>query len=166
MDASEKFFGCEKFFTIPAKWRSIHMNPALILFVLLLLSQNQGKTPFRLPPPPILGKFGIPPIKDPGYFDTFRMEMLLDHLRNMTNALEKVNHLNQLKSVPLNGSNSIDRIQESLEAIKGLLYANKSAKKLDSITNTLSGVKQISDMQNIMSNMGPLLSMLSNKDDK
>lgn len=142
------------------------MNPALILAALLFLSQNQGKTPFRLPPPPAWGKLGIPPIKDPGYFDTFRMEMLLDQLRNMTTTLEKVNHLNQLRSVPINRNNSIDRIQESLEAVKGLLYTNKSAKKLDSITNTLSGVKQIGDMQNIMTNMGPILSMLSNKNDK
>lgn len=142
------------------------MNPALILVALLFLSQNQGKMPFRLPLPPVTGKLGIPPIKDPGYFDTFRMEMLLDHLRNMTNTLEKVNHLNQLRSVPINRSNSIDRIQESLEAVKGLLYANKSTQKLDSITNTLSSVKQIGDMQNIMTNMGPILSMLSNKNDK
>lgn len=142
------------------------MNPTLILLALLFLSQNQGKMPFRLPPPPVMGKLGIPTIKDPGYFDTFRMEMLLDQLRNMTNTLEKVNHLNQLRSVPINRSNSIDRLQESLEAIKGLMYTNKSTKKLDSISNTLSSVKQIGDMQNIMSNMGPLLSMLSNKNDK
>jgi hypothetical protein len=142
------------------------MNPTLILLALLFLSQNQGKMPFRLPPPPVMGKLGIPPIKDPGYFDTFRMEMLLDQLRNMTNTLEKVNHLNQLRSVPINRSNSIDRLQESLEAIKGLMYTNKSTKKLDSISNTLSSVKQIGDMQNIMSNMGPILSMLSNKNDK
>lgn len=142
------------------------MNPTLILLALLFLSQNQGKMPFRLPPPPVMGKLGIPPIKDPGYFDTFRMEMLLDQLRNMTNTLEKVNHLNQLRSVPINRSNSIDRLQESLESIKGLMYTNKSTKKLDSISNTLSSVKQIGDMQNIMSNMGPILSMLSNKNDK
>ncbi len=142
------------------------MNPVLILAAVMFLSQNQGKTPFRLPPPPTLGRLGIPSIKDPGYFDTFRMEMLLERLHNMTNTLEKVNHLNQLKSVPINRDNSIDRIQESLDAVKGLLYTNKNTKKIDSLTNTLSGVKQLGDMQNIMTNMGPLLSMLSNKNDK
>lgn len=144
----------------------MNMHPTLILAALLFLSQNQGKTPFRLPPPPVMGKLGIPSIKDPGYFDTFRMEMLLDRLHNMSNTLEKVNHLNRMKSVPMNRENSIDRIQESLEAVKGLLYTNKSNKKIDSLASTLSGVKQLGDMQNIMTNMGPLLSMLSNKNDK
>ncbi len=140
------------------------MNPALILAAVLFLS-NQGKLPFRLPAGSI-GKMGIPPIKDPGYFDTFRMELLLDRLRNMTNTLERVNHLNQLKGVPINRSNSIDRIQESLEAVKGLLYANKNTKNIDNLSNTLSNVKQLGDMQGLMTNMGPILSMLSNKNDK
>lgn len=142
------------------------MNPALIMAAVLFLSQNQGKTPFRLPPPPMAGRLGIPPIKDPGYFDTFKMELLLDRLHNMTNTLEKVNHLNQLKSVPLTRNNSIDRVQESLDAVKGLLYTNKSSKQIDSLANTISNVKQLGDMQGIMTNMAPILSMLSNKNDK
>lgn len=142
------------------------MNPALILAAVLFLSQNNGKLPFRLPPPSSLSRSGIPPIKDPGYFDTFRMEMLLDRLRNMTSTLEKVNHLNQMRNIPLNKDNSIDRIQESLEAVKGLLYANKSTKSIDNLSSTLSNVKQLGDMQGIMTNMAPILSMLSTKNDK
>ena len=145
------------------------MNPALILAAVLFMSQNQGKSPLaslRFPPPPVAGKMGIPPIKDPGYFDTFKMEMLLDRLHGMTDTLERVNHLNQLKGVPINRSNAVDRIQESLDAVKGFLYTNKSTKNLDSITNTLSNVKQLGDLQGIMTNMGPILSMLSNKNDK
>lgn len=142
------------------------MNPALILAALLFLSQNQGKSTLRLPPPLTAGSLGIPRIKDPGYFDTFRMELLLDRLHNMTSTLEKVNHLNRMKSVPINRNNSIDRVQESLEAVKGLLYAKKSVKKIDSISNTISNVKQLGDMKELMTNMGPILSMLSNKNDK
>jgi hypothetical protein len=142
------------------------MNPALIVAAVLFLSQNQGKSPLRLPPPNAVGKLRIPAIKDPGYFDTFRMEMLLDRLHSMTSTLEKVNHLNQMKGVPLNKSNAIDRVQESLDAVKGLLYTNKSTKQIDSLSNTLSNVKQLGDMQSIMTNMGPILSMLSNKNDK
>lgn len=142
------------------------MNPALILAAVLFLSQNNGKSPLRLPPLSSLSRSGIPPIKDLGYFDTFRMEMLLDRLHNMTNTLEKVNHLNQMKSIPLSKDNSIDRIQESLEAVKGLLYTNKSTKPIDNLSGTLSNVKQLGDMQGLMTNMGPILSMLSNKNDK
>lgn len=143
------------------------MNPALIVAAVLFLSQNKGSSPFKLPPPSsIVGKAGIPSLKDPGYFDTFRMELLLDRLHNMTNTLEKVNHLNRIKGVPLTRDNSIDRVQESLDAVKGLLYANKSSKKIDTLSNTLSNVKQLGDMQGLMTNMAPILSMLSNKDDK
>jgi hypothetical protein len=145
------------------------MNPALIVAALLFLSQGgSGKGPLNMLQLPGLGigKLGIPPIKDPGYFDTFRMELLLDRLHNMTNTLEKVNHLNQMRGVPMNRDNSIDRIQESLEAVRGLMYNNKSSRKIDTLSNTLSGVKRIGDMQGIMTNMGPILSMLSNQDDK
>lgn len=142
------------------------MNPAMILAAVLFLSQSKGGLPLRLPGAPSAGKLGIPQIKDPGYFDTFRMELLLDRLHNMTDTLEKVNHLNQVRSVPLNSSNSIDRVQESLDAVKGLLYANKSTKNIDSLSNTLSNVKQLGDMKGLMTNMGPILSMLSNKNDK
>lgn len=142
------------------------MNPALILAAVLFLSQNQGKLPFRLPPPSAMGKLGIPAIKDPGYFDTFKMDLLLDRLHGMTSTLEKVNHLNQMRSVPLNKTNSIDRVQESLDAVKGLLYTNKSSKHIDSLSDTLSNVKQLGDMQGLMTNMAPILSMLSNKTDK
>ena len=142
------------------------MNPALVLAAVLFLSQgSKGKSPFNLPPPPV-GKLGIPSIKDPAYFDTFRMELLLDRLHSMTDALEKVNHLNQVRSVPLNKSNTIDRMQESLDAVRGLIYTNKSAKRIESLSNTLSGVKKIGDMQGIMTNMAPILSMLAKQDDK
>ncbi|MDD3169626.1 MAG: hypothetical protein PHC91_09250 [Eubacteriales bacterium] len=141
------------------------MNSALILAAVLFLSQNQGKSPLRLPPNTI-GRLGITAIKDPGYFDTFRMEMLLDRLHSMTSTLEKVNHLNQMKGIPLNKNNAIDRVQESLDAVKDLLYTNKSTKNIDSLSSTLSNVKQLGDMQSIMTNMGPILSMLSNKNDK
>ena len=150
------------------------MNPALIVIVILLLSQGSGGKGLSgiLPPSGISklgispGKLGIPPLKDPGYFDTFRMELLLDRLHNLTQTLEKINHLNQMSGVPLNRDNSIDRIQESLEAVRGLLSSNKSTKQIDKLSNTLSGVKKIGDMQGIMTNMGPILSMLSHENDK
>lgn len=142
------------------------MNPAIVLAAVLFLSQGSSGRSLLPPPPGAIRKAGIPPIKDPAYFDTFRMEMLLDRLHGITNTLEKMNHLNQMRSVPMTKDNSIDRIQESLEAVRGLLYTNKSSKRIESLSNTLSGVKKIGDMQGIMTNMAPILSMLSNQDDK
>jgi hypothetical protein len=133
------------------------MNPALILAALLFLSR--GNAPLRLPP-------RAASVKNPTYFDTFRLEMLLDRLHSMTDALEKVNHLNRLKNVPMTRGHSLDRIQESLEAVRSLLYTSKSSKKLDTISGALSGLKQLGDIPNIMTNIGPILSILSNRSDK
>ncbi|MDD4565460.1 MAG: hypothetical protein PHE79_08335 [Eubacteriales bacterium] len=141
------------------------MNPALILIAIFFMSQDAHGKPALPILPPKLGKLGNLANKNPVYFDTFQMELLLDRLHNMTNTLEKINHLNQLKSVPLNKSNYIDRIQESLNAVRGLLYNSKSTKQIDSISKSLSTVKKFGDMKGLMSNMEPILSMLSNQED-
>ena len=150
------------------------MNPVLIVIVILIFSQGKSGGFPALPLNRSAGhissagvkKMNLTPPKIPSYFDTFKMDLFLDRMHSMTNTLEKVNHLNQMRHIPLNKSNSIDRIQESLEAVKGLLYTNKSSTKLDHISNTLSGVKKIGDMESIMANFGPILSALSNQDDK
>jgi hypothetical protein len=148
------------------------MNPVLILVAILVLSQGKtGGFPVGPKPPghissPKIARLSIPPVKVPPYFDTFKMDLLLDRMHSMTDTLEKVNHLNQMRNIPLDKSNSIDRIQESLDAVKGLLYQNKTNKKLDNISNTLSGVKKFGDMENIMTNIGPFLSAFSNQNDK
>ncbi|MDD4121646.1 MAG: hypothetical protein PHE94_01970 [Eubacteriales bacterium] len=141
------------------------MNPALIPIIVLLMSQGSHEK-LSLPlSPRTVGKSGIPQTKDLTYFNDFQMELLLDKLHNMTNTLEKINHLNQLKSVPMNGSNSIERIQESLDAVRGLLYNSKSTRLIDSLSKTLSGVQRLGDMKGIMSNMEPILSLLTENSD-
>ncbi|MBR0597633.1 hypothetical protein [Sinanaerobacter chloroacetimidivorans] len=168
------------------------MNPLLILIVILIFSNQGGSQGFNFPMqflnlplqgmkspvqglkfPPFPGKAGGPGFGGPGFgggqgpfFDTFKMELLLDRLHTMTNTLEKVNHLNQMRNVPLSKDNAIDRIQESLDAARGFLYDSKSTKKLDTIASTLTGVKKLGDIENLMGNIGPILSMLSREDDK
>ncbi len=137
------------------------MNPALIPIILLLMSQGSQEKRSSPLAPRTVGKSGIPQIKDPTYFNTFQMELILDKLHNMTNTLEKINHLNQLKGVPMDKSNSIERIQESLDAVRGLLYNSKSTRQIDSLSKTLSGVQRLGDMKGLMSNMEPILSLLS-----
>ncbi|MBQ6949756.1 MAG: hypothetical protein IJN41_08720 [Firmicutes bacterium] len=38
-------------------------------------------------------------LEEPLYFDTFRMELMLDRLRNLTEMLEKVNRLSQVNQL-------------------------------------------------------------------
>ena len=86
----------------------------------------------------------------------------------MTNAIEKVNHLNQLHRVPVGKGKgpTIDRIQESLDAIKGFLVEGKSSRQVDTLSNTLSGVKQFGNMEDLMQKVGPILSMMNNNNSK
>lgn len=124
-------------------------------------SAAPGRTRIRMP---------MPPLAVPGYIDTFKMELLLDRLHTMTSALEKINHLNQTKKVPNLDSTSrfpqVDRVQDSLDAVKGLLVNGKSARQIDNLSGALSNVKKLGDMEQLMSTFGPLLSMMTNSDDK
>ena len=138
------------------------MNPAIMLTAVLLLSNNRG--PFKRMPLPFSGNLKFPGL-GPAYIDTFKMELVLDKLHTVTNSLEKVNHLNQMRNVPLTKDNSIHRIQESVDAVRTLLADHKGGKQLDTISSTLSGVKKIGDMEGMMSSLGPILSMLSNQSD-
>jgi hypothetical protein len=134
------------------------MNPVVILILLFVLgnSSTKGKA---LP----VFKMSRPPIR-PGYIDTFKMELFLDRLHNMTNALEKINHLTQAQRVPTKkgGPPSIDHVQESLDAIKGFLADGKTSRKVSQLSDTLSGAKKLGDMEDLISVMGPILSKLNN----
>ena len=128
------------------------MHPLLLLFLVLSFSSSKNKSPFS-------AAYIHPPV----YFDTFRMELLLDRLHAVTEALEKLNHLNQVKTLPPTKENSINRLQDSLEAAKGFLADTKAEKQLDTISSTVSGLKQFGDMEQLFSNLAPILSMLSQK---
>ncbi|MGI6731847.1 MAG: hypothetical protein ACOX5F_08180 [Anaerovoracaceae bacterium] len=134
------------------------MNPGLLV-VLILLFSNSGKGQGPI------GKINIPS-SGPNYIDTFKMELLLDRLRNVTDSLERVNRLNQMKNVPFTKDNALDRIQESLDAVRGLLADGKSLQKVNKATQTISAAKKFGNMESMMSSMGPILSMLSDQDEE
>ena len=139
------------------------MNPWLILHLILLHGPAGGKQK-HTPPNIRLPKFP----KGPGYIDTFKMELMLDRLRAMTNAIDKINHLNQAQRVPEPKSkfSTIDRVQDSLEAVKGFLADEKSSRQVDTLSNTLSGVKKLGNLDDLMATLGPLLSMMKDPEHK
>lgn len=144
------------------------MNPIIILVVALVLINGNGSSesghsgsspikPFNMKIPPI-----APPM--PPYFDTFKMELLLDKLRLLINSLEKINKVNQMSGTSESAdgkSVTIDKIHESLDAIKDLLADQKTGQHLNTISGALSGIKQFGDVENMMATLGPILSMLS-----
>lgn len=125
------------------------MNPLIIVVIILFLS-NKGTHGLTLPP----------------YFDTFKMELLLDKLRVLTNSLEKINKVNQMNKDPEGKTLTVDRIHQSLDAIKDLLADHKAGQQLNTISTSLSGLKQLGDIENIISTIGPLLSLLSMGNDE
>lgn len=171
------------------------MNPLLLLIVILILGQSGTKLwpgrhiryikgapkPRRLSRPrpvPLLPQVrstsgsnssspekSIAPKAAPGFIDTFKMELLLDQLHAITNSLERVNKLTRMRAEPLSRENFLDRIQESLGAMKGFMRGNsKHIKKVDTLSNTLSGVQRLGNMESLISSMGPILSMLGDDD--
>lgn len=143
------------------------MNPLLLLIVSFIFSK-QGKLPIKgssYIKMPSISKSMIAPPSSPPYFDTFKMELVLDRLKSITDALDKVNHLNQTRALPPSKENSINRIQESLDAAKSFLSDTKSEKQIDVLSNTISGVKQFKNMEGLLSNMGPILSLLGSNDE-
>lgn len=127
------------------------MNPALIIILILVITNNSGSSSLK---------------KKPNYFDTFKMELLVDRLRVLTSSLEKINNVKQISQQPIPKGGSMDRVHESLDVVKDLLADKKEGKQLDVISNTLAGVKQFGGIENLMATIGPLLSMLSNNDGK
>lgn len=142
------------------------MNPVLILLAILIFS-NRRSSPHYIKGPQVrnhsfISKSMAPASSDVNFFDTFKMELLLDRMHSVTDTLERINHLNQMRNVPLTKDNVIDRIQESLDAVKGFLVDQKSTSQIDSISSTLAGVKRLGSIENIISSMGPVLSLLGN----
>lgn len=132
------------------------MNPITLLTLLFVLGKPSGgkgilPSSFKVPRLPVRSS----------YIDTFKMELLLDRLHSMTNTLEKVNHLNQMKRIPgrQKGPN-IDQLQESLDVVKGFLADSKTGRKVENLSNTINGAKKLTDMEDLMQSMGPILSML------
>ena len=136
------------------------MNPILLLVVILILSNNNKHNTY-IPRGLFHSSRSSVPFMRLSYFDTFKMELLLDRLHAMTEALEKLNHLRQIQSLPPSKENTMVRIQDSLDAAKGFLADTKAAKQLDTISDTFSGVRQLGDMDQLISSMGPILSMLT-----
>ena len=139
------------------------MNPGSILILALLLEAGGGKHKLSLPPVPMPR---LP--KGPAYIDTFKMELAVDRLQSITGALQKINHLNQVQKVPEPKGKlpSMERIQESLDAVKGLLAEGKPSRQVDTISNTLSGVKKLGNLEEIMASMGPVLSAMKDSGNK
>lgn len=142
------------------------MNPLLILIVFLIASGGDRSSAFMPGPRPGL-RFPAPPHFPSlrgGYFDTFRMELLLDRMRTLTEALEKVNHLRQIEKLPPTKESSLSKIQDSVDAARGFLADTKAADRLDTLSQTISGARQLGADSELISSLAPLLSMLSASD--
>ena len=79
------------------------MNPLIILILVFVLKENGRNKPYIWRGPLVPGlsvtHFMKDVLEEPLYFDTFRMELVLDRLRDLTEMLEKVNRLSQINQL-------------------------------------------------------------------
>ena len=129
------------------------MNPLWLLVLVFALSDRGRKTPYIWRPP------ALPRLSSmiPEYFDTFRMELMLDRMRTMTDALDKVNHLRQLNRTELDRGGTVERLSESIEVAKAFLADTKSQKKLEALSGAAQAAKQFTAPDGLLQNAGALL---------
>lgn len=100
-------------------------------------------------------------LPSPAYFDTFRMEMMLDRMRTITDALDKMNHLRQIDRAAVDRAGAVERIGESLEVAKAFLADTKAERKIDTLSGIVAAAQQFTDPDSLMQNAGSLLSAFS-----
>ncbi|MGI6752256.1 MAG: hypothetical protein ACOX4U_06515 [Anaerovoracaceae bacterium] len=129
------------------------MNPILLLVFILFLLNPGNRRSFQCLP---------------SYIDTFKMELYLDRLVNMTRALEKINRLNQGKRIPPMGKpthfSQIENVCQSMDALKDFLGEGKTNEQINNLIQGLSSVGKFKDMEQIISTFAPLLSTILNSD--
>lgn len=132
------------------------MNP-LLLVVLLFVLKNGTSGGSYVWRPPLLPTFSA---SFPTYFDTFRMELMLDRMRTITDALDKVNHLRQIDRSAAERLGTMDRIGESLEVAKAFLADTKAERQVDQMAGAVETLRQVSDPSGLLAAAAPLLSGL------
>ncbi len=89
------------------------MNPLILLVLAFVLKE-------RIPRRSV-GSFVREALEEPLYFDTFRMEMILDRLRMLTEMMEKVNRLSQVSQL-----SDVMEMLGGLEGVTSLLQMKEN----------------------------------------
>lgn len=132
------------------------MHPLLLLTLLFVLKSRAENSSYLWRPPALPRLF--PPF--PTYFDTFRMELMLDKMRTLTDALDKVNHLRQIDQTASKQDSKMERIGESLEVAKAFLADSKSQRNLQRLTQATETLRRIGEPSEWIAAAGSLLSHL------
>lgn len=118
------------------------MNPIIIFILFILLYQDNNHFP--------------------NYYDTFKLEQLLDKLNFAVHSLDRINHLNELAHEPLEKGRIADTLEDSIHTVKPLLPEGKSQQSLESIASVIEGMRKIGGLQNMAQSLGPIMGMLNN----
>jgi len=123
------------------------MNPLLILVLLNLLNQNNS---------PAFRKHSLlPSYLDTFKFDTLNIETIQGKLQTAANALDKVSRLNQIVRGP-------KALAAPAEDLSELPAAPGTAEQLAPLMQMAQGI----DMKALMQNIGPIMNMLGNSQEK
>ena len=121
------------------------MNPLLLLVALNLLDQKKSLSVRNIKKH----------LLSPAYLDNFNIESLLDKLQNTVNTLDKVNRLSQIMHEP-----KALKAPSTDEA--ALPVAFDQVEQLAQLTKMMQGV----DLKALMQNIGPIMNMIGNSQEK
>lgn len=123
------------------------MNPIIIFFLFMLVYKEDNRFP--------------------NYYDTFKLEQLLEKLSFTITVLDKINHLNELAHTPLERGTVTHTLEDSIHTVKPLLPDGKPKYQLENVEALMSNVKKISDIQSTVETfapmVAPMLQMLGNQ---
>jgi len=117
------------------------MNPLLLLILLSLADQKKVRNG---------RKYSLPP-----YFDTLNTEILQDKLQSAVNALDKVNRLNQIVREP-------KALTATADGDSGLPAPLNQMDQIAPLMQLAQGI----DIKSLIQNIGPIMNMLSNSQEK
>lgn len=98
----------------------------------------------------------------PNYFDTFKIEKVLDKVNHTVQSLDRINHLNELAHEPLVKGNLATTIEDSIHTVKPLFPDGKPQQHLDTVESILNSIKKVGGLQNMAQSLGPMMSILNN----
>lgn len=114
------------------------MNPILILILFLLIYKDNNRFP--------------------NYYDTFRLEKLLEELQYTISSLDNINHLNELAHNPLERGKITHTLEDSIHTVKPLLPpGSKPTQHLSNLESIVGNIQKVGSMQNMIQTYGPLI---------
>lgn len=123
----------------------------LIIPLIFIFSSNKGKKYNSISTTHDTKKTnGIIPSRRTDFDVLKNTDQMVDKLSNVVDVMKKINKLNDIKKVNLNGKGNLDGIQEAFSIFKNVFSDTSHVEKLDSLESTISTIKKVGEIKKVM----------------